>query len=101
MMEKLQQDSESQQGTIVELHCQLSRGAELNATLEAQLQEVRNQVDQLQKERVSLVDESRRMGTENSDFRAKYQSQKELLSTLTEQVERLVIHRHVKGDYQI
>ena len=90
MMEKLQQDSESQQATIAELHGQLSRGAELNATLEAQLQEVRNQVNQLQEERVSLVDESRRVGDENSDLRAKYKSQEELLCALTEQVERSV-----------
>lgn len=90
-MEKLQQDTDSQQATVAELQYQLSRGVEHDAAMDTQLQEVRVQVEQLLKERVSLVNERKRVDAENSDLKGRYRGQEELLSALTEQIERLVI----------
>ncbi len=88
-MEKLRQVHDSQHATIFELNCQLSRRAELEVAQETQLQEVRVQMEALQAERLSLVSEIRKMGAENSDLRARYKVQEEMLTALVEQVERL------------
>ena len=87
-MERLKEELDSQQATIVELHYQLDHQKEHESATVSRLQASTAEVERLQQEMLSLVKDKKTMLGENSELRAKCDHQKKQVTELTDQIER-------------
>ena len=76
--------------TLCDLRSQLGSSREREAGLDARLQGASDQLQQLQEERLALLNERERVAVEGSEFKSRWEEQEKLVAALREQIERLV-----------